>query len=57
MKSDFDKAPFNKAPIWYDSDMVRAVLIGAVIGFVIGLFVGYDLGYEPVVRVFRPVIG
>lgn len=33
-----------KQPLWYDSDMLKALLFGAVIGGLIGLVVGYGLG-------------
>ncbi len=57
MSHDFDKEPFNKQPIWYDMDLIKAAALGVVLGFVVGLFVGYDLGYEPVVKTVKYVVG
>jgi hypothetical protein len=31
----------KKQPLWHDSDMWRAGLVGAAIGFVVGVVVGF----------------
>ena len=46
-----------KQAIWYDSDIAKAALYGAVIGFLIGVMVGYEWGWQPVVTTFRPLVG
>ena len=46
-----------KTAIWYDSDMTKAALFGVAIGFVVGVVVGYEWAWQPVVTVFRPLIG
>ena len=39
----------KKQPVWHDSDMWRAGLIGVVVGF--------EWAWRPVVENFRPLIG
>ena len=46
-----------KNAIWYDSDMAKSALFGAAVGFVVGVVVGYEWAWQPVVRVFKPLIG
>ena len=51
------KTDFNKMAIWYDSDMLKAALFGAVVGFIVGVAVGYEMGFKPVVNAIRYVVG
>lgn len=51
------KAYLEKQPIWHDRDLIKASIGGVAVGFIIGLVVGYQLGWQPVVTVFRPLVG
>lgn len=51
------RAYLEKQPIWHDSDLIKASIGGAVVGFLVGLVVGYQLGWQPVVTVFKPLVG
>lgn len=31
------KEYLKKQPVWYDSDLIKAALVGALIGFILGL--------------------
>jgi F0F1-type ATP synthase assembly protein I len=42
-----------KQPLWHDSDLIKAVIIGAIIGLAVGLVVGYDLGL-PDINFYQP---
>jgi hypothetical protein len=46
-----------KTAIWNDYDLIKATLVGGAIGLVIGIVVGYELAWQPVVNIFRPLIG
>lgn len=48
---------FKKQPIWYDSDLYKALALGAVIGFVIGFIFGFEAAWKPVIQTFRPLVG
>jgi hypothetical protein len=37
--------------------MAKSALFGAAVGFVVGVVVGYEWAWQPVVRVFKPLIG
>ena len=44
-------------PLWHDSDLVKAGLVGVAIGLVIGITIGYEWAWRPVVTTFKPLIG
>jgi hypothetical protein len=39
-----------KHVIWYDSDMLKAGLVGSVVGLVVGIAIGYEWAWRPVVN-------
>ena len=43
--------------IWYERDLIKAGLFGAVIGLIIGIIIGYEWAWQPVVKVIKPLIG
>jgi F0F1-type ATP synthase assembly protein I len=42
-----------KQPLWHDSDLIKAAIVGAIIGLAVGLVVGYDLGL-PDINFYQP---
>lgn len=52
------KNPYsNSEYFWTDRDMIKAAAFGAVVGAVAALIVYFEFFYQPIVPVFRPVIG
>jgi nitrate reductase gamma subunit len=51
------KTYLESQPIYYGSDIFKASIWGVVIGFIIGLLVGFEWAYQPVITVFRPLVG
>ena len=46
-----------KHAIWYDTDIIKAVLFGIAVGFMFGVVVGYEWAWQPVVNTFKPLLG
>lgn len=50
--------PYSRSEyLWTDLDLIKAGIFGAAVGALIALVVYFQWFYEPVVPVFRPLIG
>lgn len=38
------KKYIKNQPIWYDTDLYKAIALGIVIGFIVGFLFGYEAG-------------
>ena len=44
-------------PVWHDQDLFKFTAIAAVVGFAVGFLFGYEAAWQPVVTVFKPLVG
>lgn len=52
------KNPYSQSEyLWTDRDLIKAGIFGAVVGAVVALVVYFEVFYQPIVPVFRPLIG
>jgi len=51
------KTYLESQPIYYGRDILKSSLMGAVIGFIVGVLVGFEWAYQPVIAVFKPLVG
>lgn len=51
------KTYLESQPIYYGRDVLKSSLMGAVIGFIVGVLVGFEWAYQPVIAVFKPLVG
>ena len=46
-----------KQAIWNGIDLIKGSCFGAAVGTIVGIAIGYEWAWQPVVTVFKPLIG